>query len=239
MNKILLVLFLAASKTLALDPTFQLVFESTNISVGEDSTGKFYGSIINLSSDSISVAVISKEIVLLNDWSTSICLGELCYNESIDSASVHLGANDSVSLGVLAWTNGLGNGVIKLDVFNIAFPDENIILELHFDTDQLYLINNKNYIPQKFKITQAYPNPFNPNITIDYNIKEDSRLSLNVYNQLGKHVKTLFDEYQSKGSKSIKWDATNHRNESVSAGLYIFTMQTGNFRQTKKIVLLK
>ena len=98
---------------------------------------------------------------------------------------------------------------------------------------------DQNYYPKTFKIIQAYPNPFNPNITIDYNLKEDSKLSLNVYNQLGKHVKTLFDEYQSKGSRSIKWDATNQRNESVSGGLYIFTMQAGKFRQTKKIVLVK
>ena len=206
MNKFLLVLFFSASKILALDLTFELVYESTDIAVGEDLTGKFY---------------------------------ELCYNESVDSASVYLGTSDSVSLGVLAWANGLGQGVIKLDVFNIASPDDNIILELHFDTNQLNLINNENYNPQKFKITKAYPNPFNPNIAIDYNLKEDSKLSLNIYNSTGKHVKSLFDEYQSKGSRSIKWNATNDRNDPVSAGLYIFTMQVGKFRQTKKIVLLK
>jgi hypothetical protein len=239
MNKFLLVLFFSASKILALDLTFELVYESTDIAVGEDLTGKFYGSIINSSSDSISIAVISKEIVLPDGWSTSICLGELCYNESVDSASVYLGTSDSVSLGVLAWANGLGQGVIKLDVFNIASPDDNIILELHFDTNQLNLINNENYNPQKFKITKAYPNPFNPNIAIDYNLKEDSKLSLNIYNSTGKHVKSLFDEYQSKGYRSIKWNATNDRNDPVSAGLYIFTMQVGKFRQTKKIVLLK
>ena len=133
MNKFILVLFFSASKILALDLTFELVYESTDIAVGEDLTGKFYGSIINTSSDSIPVAVISKEIVLPDGWSTSICLDELCYNESVDSASVYLGTGDSVSLGVLAWANGLGQGVIKLDVFNIASPDDNIILELHFD----------------------------------------------------------------------------------------------------------
>ena len=239
MNKFILVLFFSASKILALDLTFELVYESTDIAVGEDLTGKFYGSIINTSSDSIPVAVISKEIVLPDGWSTSICLGEFCYNESVDSASVYLGTGDSVSLGVLAWANGLGQGVIKLDVFNIASPDDNIILELHFDTNQLNLISNANHNPQKFKITKAYPNPFNPNITIDYNLKEDSRLSFNIYNSMGNHVKSLFDEYQLKGSRSIKWNATNDRNEPVSAGLYLYTIQAGEFRQTKKMVLLK
>ena len=239
MNNFLLVLFFSVSKTLALNPTFQLVFESTYISVGEDSTGKFYGSIINLSSDSIFVAVISKEIVLLNDWSTSICLGELCYNESIDSASVQLGTSDSVSLGVLAWTNGLGEGVIKLDVFNIAFPDENIILELHFDTDQLYLINNQNYNPQKFKIIQAYPNPFNPTTSLQYGLSKDGAVNITIYDMMGRIVKRLVDGSQTAGFKTVQWDATNDRNESIPAGLYLYTMQTGQQRETGKMVLIK
>ena len=239
MNKFLFVLFFAVSRTLALNPTFQLVFESTYISVGEDSTGKFYGSIINLSSDSIFVAVISKEIVLLNDWSTSICLGELCYNESIDSASVQLGTSDSVSLGVLAWTNGLGEGVIKLDVFNIAFPDENIILELHFDTDQLYLINNQNYNPQKFKIIQAYPNPFNPTTSLQYGLSKDGAVNITIYDMMGRLVKTLVDGSQTAGFKTAQWDATNDRNEPVSAGIYHYTVQLGKHREAKKMLLLK
>ena len=52
-------------------------------------------------------------------------------------------------------------------------------------------------------------------------------------------VKTLVNSSQTAGYKSIKWNATNDRNESVSAGLYLYTIQAGEFRQTKKMVLLK
>ena len=56
---------------------------------------------------------------------------------------------------------------------------------------------------------------------------------------MGRVVKTLVNGSQTAGFKSIRWNATNDRNEPVSAGLYIYTIQAGDFRQTRKMVLLK
>tara|TARA_Y100000768_G_scaffold351304_1_gene302127 strand:+ start:1479 stop:1652 length:174 start_codon:yes stop_codon:yes gene_type:complete len=56
---------------------------------------------------------------------------------------------------------------------------------------------------------------------------------------LGRMVKTLVNGSQTAGFKSIQWNATNNRNEPVSAGLYLYTIQVGEYRQTKKMVLLK
>ena len=56
---------------------------------------------------------------------------------------------------------------------------------------------------------------------------------------MGRVVKTLLNSPQTAGFKSVQWNATNDRNEPVSAGLYLYTIQAGNFRQTKKMVLLK
>ena len=239
MNKILLIIFFSASKILALDLTFELVYESTDISVGDDLTGSFYGSIINTSSDSISVAVISRERVLLDGWSASICLGEICYHESIDSASVNLQAGDTTSFGVIAWTNGSGDGTIELDIFNMEYPNDNIILELLIDTEQLALIGKKNDKLQKFMIHSAYPNPFNPVTTLGYDLPQDGLVNITIYDMMGRIVKTLINSSQTAGYKFIRWNATNERNESVSAGLYLYTIQAGELRQTKKMVLLK
>ncbi len=60
-----------------------------------------------------------------------------------------------------------------------------------------------------------------------------------VYDMMGRIVKTLVNSSQTAGFKSIQWNATNDRNEPVSAGLYLYTIQAGEFRQTKKMVLLK
>ena len=56
---------------------------------------------------------------------------------------------------------------------------------------------------------------------------------------MGKKVKTLVNGLQTAGYKSIKWDATNDRNEPVSAGVYLYTIEAGDYSQTKKMVLLK
>ena len=56
---------------------------------------------------------------------------------------------------------------------------------------------------------------------------------------MGRKIKTLVNDSQTAGYKSIQWNATNDRNEPVSAGLYLYTIQAGEFRQTKKMILLK
>ena len=56
---------------------------------------------------------------------------------------------------------------------------------------------------------------------------------------MGKIIKTLVNGYQTAGFKSVQWNATNDKNEPVSAGLYLYAIQAGKFRQTKKMVMLK
>ena len=56
---------------------------------------------------------------------------------------------------------------------------------------------------------------------------------------MGRIVKTLVNSSQTAGSKYVQWNATNDRDEPVSAGLYLYTIQAGEFRQTRKMVLLK
>ena len=84
-----------------------------------------------------------------------------------------------------------------------------------------------------------YPNPFNPITTLRYDLPEDAFVRITVYDMLGKVVSNLLNTNQSSGNKSVQWNATNNQGQPVSAGLYLYTIQAGNFRQTKKMVLLK
>ena len=86
---------------------------------------------------------------------------------------------------------------------------------------------------------QNYPNPFNPITTFGYSTPEDELVNITIYDLKGSIVKTLINNSQSAGYKTVKWNATNNRNEPVSAGLYIYTIQAGKFKQAKKMVLLK
>ncbi len=94
-------------------------------------------------------------------------------------------------------------------------------------------------IPEEFSIHQNYPNPFNPMTQIKYEIPKEIFVSIVVYDLSGRLVKTLVKENQSAGYYSINWDATNIQGLKVSAGMYIYRIQSGNFSETKKMILLK
>jgi len=100
-------------------------------------------------------------------------------------------------------------------------------------------ISNSNSISDRFLLNDNYPNPFNPLTTINYNIPVDGFVNITIYDMMGRVVKTLVNISQTAGFKSVQWNATNDRNDPVSTGLYLYTIQAGNFRQTKKMVLLK
>ena len=92
-----------------------------------------------------------------------------------------------------------------------------------------------------FKINNIYnyPNPFNPNTTLQYNLPEDAYVSVTVYDMLGNRVCNLLNTNQYSGNRSLQWNATDTQGKPVSAGVYIYTIETGEFRQSKKMILLK
>ena len=94
-------------------------------------------------------------------------------------------------------------------------------------------------LPITYNLYNAYPNPFNPVTSLNYGLPEDGLVNITIYDMMGRLVKTLVNGSQAAGYKSIRWNATNDRNEPVSAGLYLYKIQAGEFRQTKKMVLLK
>jgi len=94
-------------------------------------------------------------------------------------------------------------------------------------------------IPEVFALHQNYPNPFNPLTSLRYDLPEDGLVNITIFDMVGRVVRTLVNSSQTAGFKSVQWNATNNRNEPVSAGLYLYTIQAGEFRQTRKMVLLK
>ena len=93
--------------------------------------------------------------------------------------------------------------------------------------------------PLSFRLHQNYPNPFNPATTVKYELPEDSFVDVTVYDMLGIVVNNLVKTNQSSGYKSIQWNATNNQGEPVSAGVYLYKIQAGDFVDTKKMILLK
>ena len=104
--------------------------------------------------------------------------------------------------------------------------------------NSLMLVND-DLVPIEFNLYQNQPNPFNPVTKLNYDLLENSFVSITIYDMLGNVIKNLINSDQSSGFKSIQWDATDNQGQSVSAGVYLYSIETKNFRQTKKMILLK
>ena len=85
----------------------------------------------------------------------------------------------------------------------------------------------------------AYPNPFNPVTILRYDLPKDALVNITIYDMMGRQIKKLVNSQQTAGYKSVQWNATNDKATPVSAGIYLYTIQAGDFRKTKKLVLLK
>ncbi len=222
-----------------LDPSFEFNYTSTEIVVGSDSVGSFNGTIHNISSNTITIAVVRRGNALPEGWTSSVCLGEFCYNESIDSVASQLDPGDSTACGVLAWTNGVGVGAVQLDLFDLQNMDEHIIVDLNIYTGSTVGIDINSVFPKKMVLYPSFPNPFNPVTILRYNLPKDGLVNITIHDMMGRIVRTLENSKQAAGLKSIQWNATNDVGHPVSAGPYLYTITSGYFKQTKKMVLLK
>ena len=108
-----------------------------------------------------------------------------------------------------------------------------------YSTEETFTLERKAIIPIAYTLHQNYPNPFNPITTLRYDLPENSYVNVTVYDMLGRQVKSLINQTQEAGYKSVLWNATNNYGKPVSAGVYLYQIQAGEFVQTKKMVLLK
>lgn len=94
--------------------------------------------------------------------------------------------------------------------------------------------NNQTPVVTEFKLSQNYPNPFNPTTTISYSIKKAGKVNLSVYNVAGQKVATLIDKNMKACAGKITWDASR-----LASGVYFYRLTSGDFKEVKKMLLLK
>jgi hypothetical protein len=94
------------------------------------------------------------------------------------------------------------------------------------------IVNNN--IPATTRLIGNYPNPFNPTTTISYDLSEDVRVILKIYDILGREVMTLVNENQTAGRKSVELFAIN-----LESGFYLYRLEAGKYTEMKKMLLIK
>ncbi len=119
---------------------------------------------------------------------------------------------------------------------------ELINLQLIIGTEEYAKLKagNISLVPAEYALYQNYPNPFNPSTTIEYNLREKSVVSIDIFDVLGRKIVTIFDsELQNSGRHTVSWDGRNLLGIPVSSGVYVYQLRANDFVQSKKMVLVR
>ncbi len=99
--------------------------------------------------------------------------------------------------------------------------------------------HNKISVPLTHSLQQNYPNPFNPQTTIEFSIPEDGFATISIYDITGAWIRTLYSDNAKKGIFKVSWDGQIESTEEAPSGTYFYRLQTKNFSETKKMLLIR
>ena len=138
----------------------------------------------------------------------------------------------------------LPNGLPAYPKVYAILDQENAITEIHDNNNKGFNIlgsssvsgidDSENHIPGTYVLYQSYPNPFNPTTTIKYSLPNSDIVNLKVFDILGREVAVLVNEYKPAGTYAAEFNASE-----FASGVYFYQLQSGNFVETKKMVLMK
>ena len=181
------------------------------------------------------------------------CGGNFAYGIGVDNANIikgdhsswltmersagHIAAKDTMSMSLTMMPREDQNHIITSQLS--VGPDASFDINIAMITDPSALGIDDNIAPDKFSLNQNYPNPFNPVTSISYNLPTDENVRITVSDIMGKRIRMLVDNDQTAGQKTIRWNATNELGNTVSAGIYLLTIEAGSFVKTNKMILLK
>jgi len=146
--------------------------------------------------------------------------------------------------------SGLGSSepleMIKGDVFEFAFD----VPEAVSGMSREYIIKAtgryqpdygvySHLLPNRVQLNGNYPNPFNPVTSISYDLPEQAKVKLEVFNVLGQRVRVLVDGEQPAGHLQVEWNGTDDNGAQVASGMYFYRLTTDQYNETRKMILMK
>jgi|GEM_PF-537698 len=162
--------------------------------------------------------------------------------KSQDSATLHFGLenHDMIDSLVIDWPSGITQKITAVAADRIYPVVEDSTLDIVGNNSP------ETVIPRTYALSQNYPNPFNPQTVIRFDIPEGTssslqlvRTKLAVFDVRGRLVRKLIDRVLSPGRHSVTWDGTDAHLVEVRSGIYFYRLESGTFRSTRKMALLK
>jgi PKD repeat protein len=179
----------------------------------------------------------------------------LCFVDGVQTElvadTVGYVTNQEYHLSISTYNSHITVGIDSLEIFSLSDPtftagkaglycvynqssfwDNFKITNLDFTSSIAYEFKPAN--PENYTLAQNYPNPFNPLTTIRYNLPAAGNVELTVFNIVGQKIATLVSGRQTAGTHAVKWEATH-----LSSGVYFYVLQVGEFRQVRKMMVVK
>jgi hypothetical protein len=163
------------------------------------------------------------------NWNgTDNLLMEICFDNTSYTSATNVASTAASNMAREYHTDGSA-GCTMTSGSSVARPNT------CFKINTLVGIPNSNIeLPKQFTLSQNYPNPFNPTTTISYSIPKANTVVFTVYDITGKEVAKLVNEYKQAGNYNVKFDASH-----LASGMYLYRIESGDFVDTKKMVLVK
>ncbi|MBN2829287.1 MAG: choice-of-anchor J domain-containing protein [Candidatus Cloacimonetes bacterium] len=178
------------------------------------------------------------------------------YGSDEFEVAVSMGGTDVSDFTVLTGSTPLSvpQGWTRVEVDLGDYEDQTVRVGIHCVSEGTlaFLIDNigiysaggvgndeQNDVQSVNRLISNYPNPFNPETTIAYEIKNNGHVSMDIYNILGKKVRTLINEEVTAGQHNVVWNGTDDNGKNVSSGVYFYKLTSGDFSATNKMILMK
>ena len=115
----------------------------------------------------------------------------------------------------------------------------NINRKIPISATPMEILSNVDAVPKTYRLFPNYPNPFNPETWISYQLPQAGPVSIKIYNVNGQLVNTLMDGEHTPGTYSISWDGRDLRGTPSASGIYFCQMRSSHLVKTTKMILLR
>ena len=152
-----------------------------------------------------------------------------------------LGTFQTGALGASAMTEPPDEGVSESELEDARKLGERVgLIAEQLKSGTIVNVNtNTDQLPNGYNLQQNFPNPFNPETKINYELSRTSKVLIKVFNELGKEVRILVNKEQPAGRYQVVWDGRNNNYQPVATGIYFYQLSVEGTAQSKKMVLLK
>ncbi|MCX6639958.1 MAG: T9SS type A sorting domain-containing protein [bacterium] len=198
-----------------------------------DQLTRFHSELFNTTDQDQEFYVIKDPSLIPSAWTCSFCVGATCYPPFVDTVTVIIPANsyDSVLVDITP-TSQPNDGWATMTVFPVNSPGlaESITYHVYLGA----AVQENPVIPTRHDLMTAYPNPFNPDLTLAIALDRPSVVELGIYNLQGGKVADLYSGHLSAGQHQFKWQA-----EGMTSGIYLARIALNGQSTLQKVVLLK